>query len=481
MRALKAITTFILALSVLSTSFAQTSSVNTPASATTSATTSSTSSSSASTTSATTTTTATTPVATTTTSTDPLTAQKESCSKNTAMEWSSTMNRCVGKAQARQERHDAQNCNKLEDLAARKACHMQLATQKTGVTDNPEEAAGKVSSLQSRSTMINAATSIVSLISMFGSKKAGSSCMSKSIMGVTSLGGLATDIWMKIQTKKKLKSLQDKYQIDSATSPYDAQVRAMHYLKEEQQTVKKIAGQEKKRQMLLMIGYAAAAVAAGYESFTNASCWKKEPEKPVNEGAKEADGAATANADAKPQPNAPAPETPNGAKPAADAPAVADADAGTPKIDAATAATSTTPVNNPSAYTAPSQSDSINGLDQQSDSYKKYESLESRQTGNKFHNVLKDSNGNVTAVVHNGQVYTEVGQSKGTYFAKGSPSGTFDYNTGTVSGPKIASTSVNNVAVTQNYTNASGRIISGSSGSTNVSNTSFGTGGKKGK
>ena len=477
MRALKAITTFILALSVLSTSFAQTSSVNTPASATTSATTSSTTSASA------TTTAPTTPVATTTTSTDPLTAQRESCSKNTAMEWSNTLNRCVGKAQARQERHDAQNCNKIEDLAARKACHMQLATQKTGVTDNPEEAAGKVSSLQSRSTMINAATSIVSLISMFGSKKAGSSCMSKSIMGVTSLGGLATDIWMKIQTKKKLKSLQDKYQIDSATSPYDAQVRAMHYLKEEQQTVKKIAGQEKKRQMLLMIGYAAAAVAAGYESFTNASCWKKEPEKPVNEGAKEAEGAATATADAKPQPNAPAPET---AKAAA-----------SPEATAAAAGTAATGGNNPSAYTASSTPDTTvvdtpeisqaNANSSEADKalrsapYEQYQTLESRQTGNKFHNVLKDSNGQVTGVVHNGQVYTNFSQgANGTFYAKGSPSGTFDYNSGTVSGTNLGSATVSKTAVTANYNNVGGKITSGS-GTTNVQNTSFGTGGKKGK
>ena len=397
------------------------------------------------------------------------------------MEWSSTLNRCVGKAQARQERHDAQNCNKLEDLAARKACHMQLATQKTGVTDNPEEAAGKVSSLQSRSTMINAATSVVSLISMFASKKAGSSCMSKSIMGVTSLGGLATDIWMKIQTKKKLKSLQDKYQIDSATSPYDAQVRAMHYLKEEQQTVKKIAGQEKKRQMLLMIGYAAAAVAAGYESFTNASCWKKEPEKPVNEGAKEADGAATANADAKPQPNAPAPETAKGAA--------------TPEATAAAAGTAANGGNNPSAYTAPSTPDAAavdtpeisqanansSAADKalRSEPYNQYQTLESRQTGNKFHNVLKDSNGQVTGVVHNGQVYTNFSQgANGTFYAKGSPSGTFDYNSGTVSGTNLGSVRVNENAVTANYNNNGGRITSGS-GTTNVRNTSFGTGGKK--
>jgi len=390
---------------------------------------------------------------------DPLQAQKVACAKNTAMEWNNELNRCIGKAQARQARHDAQDCNALTDLAARKSCHINLATTKTGVTADPDEAASKITSGQTQSAVINTASTIVSLINMFASKKAGSACMSKSIMGITSMAGLATDIWMKIQTKKKLKSLQDKYQIDNKTTPYDAQSRALYYLKEEQEVVKKIAGQEKKRQMLLMLGYGAAAVTAGYESFSNADCWKKEPEQPVKSEPEPNKGdSVTQSAPAEP------------AKPVADGP-----------VDAPQSAP---PAPAPAAAPA-SGIDDRNGMDVASDNYKKYDTLESRQTGNTFHNVVKDTNGSVTGVVHNGKLYegSSIRQTtNGNWVAVGPPSGSFNYQTG---GLPNGST-INTVAVTQNYVNSSGRISTGS-GTTQLQNTSFGTGkssvtsGRKGK
>ena len=208
-----------------------------------------------------------------------LQSQKDACAKNTAMEWSSQLNRCVGKVQARQERHDAQACDKLTDVEARKTCHMQLATTKTGVTDDPNQAGKKMSDLQSRSMMINTANTIVTAINYVAKDGTNSSCMSKQIFGITSLGGFATDLYLKSQTKKKLNSLKDKFIVENKDSPYNTQVKALNYLKDEQTVVKDIASQEKKRQMLLMIGYGAAAVTAAYETFYNTACTGGESDK----------------------------------------------------------------------------------------------------------------------------------------------------------------------------------------------------------
>ncbi len=389
---------------------------------------------------------------------DELQAQKDACTKNTAMTWDFTMNRCVGKVQARAERHEAQDCNLVTDIEARKACHMNVATKKTGVTSDPEKAGEKISSLQSRSAMINGATSVVSLLNMFASKKAGSSCMSKSIMGITALGGIATDIYFKIQTKKKLNALKDKFQLDLADSAYNAQVKALVFLKEEQEVVKKIASMEKKRQMLLMLGYGAAAVAAGYESFTNAACWNKEADKPTPAATTPPPAADATNVAATTVKPGAAPADPFA--PPAEGVVVGQAmspgnanpvplDSQPPPVTAATSVTSSAPVGG---------IDDRNGMDVASDNFKKYDKIESVKDGSYMRTIAKDSNGNVVGVVHNGQMYEKFSKStSGQYMAQGKPSGVFDYNAGSYKGVQF-----DKVAVTTNYFFKDGKVLPGS-------------------
>ncbi len=206
--------------------------------------------------------------------------QQAECAKNTAAEWSATLNRCVGKVEARQTRHDAIDCNSITNAEERKTCQLNLASQKTGVTSNVDEATSKVSNLQSQSAVVNAAGTIIAVLNYFGKDLSQNTCLSKQIFGITSTAGFLTDLYLKIQTKNKIKDFQDKFQIDMKDNPYNTQVKALQYLKEEQELVKEIASLEKKRQMLLMIGYGAAAATAGYESVYNTSCWKAEPKKP---------------------------------------------------------------------------------------------------------------------------------------------------------------------------------------------------------
>ncbi|MBY0415356.1 MAG: hypothetical protein K2Q18_14385, partial [Bdellovibrionales bacterium] len=54
-------------------------------------------------------------------------AQKTACTKNTAMEWSASLNRCVGKAAARETRNQASACDDVKEVSAREKCHIQLA------------------------------------------------------------------------------------------------------------------------------------------------------------------------------------------------------------------------------------------------------------------------------------------------------------------------------------------------------------------
>ena len=377
--------------------------------------------------------------------------QLAACSKNTAMEWSASLNRCVTKAKALETRNETKACESLETLEAKKACHLQIATKNAGVSADPNAVGEKVSSLQSQSAVINAATTIVSALNFFAKEGAGSNCMSKSILGVTSLGGFATDIYLKIQTKKKLKGLQDKYIVDDKDNTYATQVKALEYLKEEQTVVKKIAAAEKKRQMLLMIGYGAAAATAGYEMFTSSTC---------------ADGPAKEEGDAK----AKADEKPATTEAVADNPPPPPAE--TFPVERGTATgTELGPLDAPDAKALAATPEATPTA-----SYKKYESLESIKDGNVVRNVLKDTNGAVTGVVHNGQVYESVVKSSsGQYLAAGKPSGAFNYSNGTFgSNPPI-----NSSAVTSNYTfSSSGKVLSGGSGTADVGKTSFGTGKK---
>lgn len=193
----------------------------------------------------------------------------------------------MNKIQEQQYQQASAACGAMKDLEQQKACQMNLASQQTGVTSNAEDAMSNNSSLQSRATLINAASTIVSVINMLSSSGKESTCTSKTILAYTGIGGTITDILMKIKTKKATDDLINKYQITKADTPYAAQTKALEYLRDEQQTVRDIAEQEKNRQTLLMIGYGAAFATAAYEQFTGSTCAdKKAPDKPAAEAPK---------------------------------------------------------------------------------------------------------------------------------------------------------------------------------------------------
>lgn len=234
-----------------------------------------------------------------------LDAEREKCMKNTAYEWNTSLNRCIQKKEAQAARHEVEDCASLTDMEQRKECHKRIAEKKTGLNSDPDslpQGSGGAGNM----AMINAAYTMIGLINGLGSGRKDSTCTSKKIFGITAMAGTVTDIWLKIKAKKAMDALKNKYQLDVKNNAYDNQSKAFEYLKDEQMTVKDIAGREKKRNMLLMLGYGAASAMAIFEMTPYGQtmfpeCYKPEPDKPKQE---------TKPAEKKPEvePEAPKPE-----------------------------------------------------------------------------------------------------------------------------------------------------------------------------
>lgn len=187
-------------------------------------------------------------------------AQLAACSKNTAMEWSNKLNRCVGKEAARETRNDSKSCNELTDITAKEKCHLALAEKTTGLSaDTGQLSQGGTSKSLLLNGAIAAAYGIITLVNQKSLPGMFSGCTSKKILAITATAGILSDVYLKVSAKKKVKELEGKYALEKNSSSYESQLRALEYLKEEQETVIKIASLEKKRNMALMLGYGMAA------------------------------------------------------------------------------------------------------------------------------------------------------------------------------------------------------------------------------
>lgn len=244
-----------------------------------------------------------------------LSEQIKTCKSNAAMNWDSTLNRCVYKKQDLQTQNQVTECGKIEDKAAREKCFLNIAENKSGLSSDTDKIYD--SSGTTKSMVMNGAVSAYYVVDILNKKfakdagvkvpeggtpeqaaegtgstekvavsedksvktetskdatdanKSSKSCMSKQILGMTGLAGLATDVWMKMQTKKKMAELKKSYQVDLENSAYDGQKKAFEYLLKEQETVKEMAGLEKKRNLALMAGYGAALAMSVWETFFN--------------------------------------------------------------------------------------------------------------------------------------------------------------------------------------------------------------------
>ena len=200
--------------------------------------------------------------------------QKAACDKNTSMTWSLKLNRCIGKQSSVDTRNAAKACDSLTDVAAKEKCNLNLAEKQTGLSsDTASLNQGNTTGSMVMNGVATAYTAL-SFISAAGSTGEKSNCTSRTIFAVTSIAGLASDVFLKMKAKKKVQELEGKYKLDKTSSASEAQVKALEYLKEEQQTVVSIASMEKKRNMALMLGYGISTAWAIYEmmNFTTPAC-----------------------------------------------------------------------------------------------------------------------------------------------------------------------------------------------------------------
>ena len=204
---------------------------------------------------------------------DPFASERASCIANSAKEWNAATNRCMQKQAAMDRRHDIETCDdktKYPNATDREKCHMDKAKAAAGpeASQNIDDMAKEGQGNKDAGMVINAAYTAIALFNGSGPMWAKSTCTSKQIFGVTAIAGIATDIWLKMEAEKKVKDLKDKFKLDSESSASGAQVKALEFLKEEQQTIADIASKEAKRDMLLSIGYGAAMIAAFIELYT---------------------------------------------------------------------------------------------------------------------------------------------------------------------------------------------------------------------
>ena len=200
-----------------------------------------------------------------------LAKQKEECAKRSNKTWDTERNRCIEKVENKEmriaEKDAGDKCLAITDLSARKQCFIDHARTKANGMNTEHKASG----LKNMESMINHAYTVLAAIQMaVGSGS--SNCTSRTIFGATSLVGSLSDIYLKVQAKKKMKELQDKYKIDTSTGRHDAQVKALEYLKEEQDTLADLASKEQKRHMIMMAGFGVALGFTLYEGWSTPAC-----------------------------------------------------------------------------------------------------------------------------------------------------------------------------------------------------------------
>lgn len=217
-------------------------------------------------------------------------AERDACQEDASKEWSCDLNRCVTTQESKQVRDDYLVCATMENDAERKACHDEYAKHYTGDLSTKEPphmmAAG-----------INAAFAGLMGIAALSKNPNGGKCYSKWIVLGTGAMALVSELYFRFVANKEIKDLREEYDKEVPGEPYYAQVRALEYLKQEQEALSKMAGNRKKAYMLQMAGYTVGAVAAIFEAWKGTCGGKGKSDASQDAGTSSAD-AGTSGTDA---------------------------------------------------------------------------------------------------------------------------------------------------------------------------------------
>lgn len=211
--------------------------------------------------------------------------QKAACAQNTSKEWDDATNTCKDKTSTTTQRNAVAACMDLADLTARQNCmdaRAREAAAARGVNVGNDSAAAKQALSDISNDPMKQSADILgatlAIMNMVIAKKIGDPCTCKNIFAITALGGILTDKFMKKDLAKKLDEIKAAYKIDSKTTTYDAQKKALEYLRDVEAAIADIAGQEEKRLQILALGYAAASLMAIWESTVDTTCYQTQAE-----------------------------------------------------------------------------------------------------------------------------------------------------------------------------------------------------------
>jgi hypothetical protein len=202
-----------------------------------------------------------------------------------AYRWDTNTNRCIRKSNmdydASQRTTDGGHswqqeyelCQEMTDDAKRKECHDNFAKDKVDPVEQ-----GSWNQATWGLTGLNALFAIITFWNVTGAKDTPVSCTYRTIFKVTAAGGLLFDLYVKFMAEKNLTDLQDNYKDEAVDEdPYQAQISAFNYLKEEQKEIAKIADLRMKQYLLLIVGYLATGVMAAIEQAKDATVVGSDP------------------------------------------------------------------------------------------------------------------------------------------------------------------------------------------------------------
>ncbi|MEE2743351.1 MAG: hypothetical protein VYD54_05550, partial [Bdellovibrionota bacterium] len=186
--------------------------------------------------------------------------QKAECFESSSKIWDESLNRCINKQGSVDEREKFKECEAITDLTERNTCLEELRKKQMGdmKEENPVAWLGTAGAVVSTLTLI-----AINL----AAKETGGVCLSKKILTAAALAHLVSEAFNYFYAEKELRELREAYSetVNDEQKAYDAQLKALEFLKEEQQTIASVAAKKKIAYSLVAGLYGAALLAAVWE------------------------------------------------------------------------------------------------------------------------------------------------------------------------------------------------------------------------
>ncbi len=273
--------------------------------------------------------------------------QRDLCEEDASKSWSCDLNRCVTTQESKEARDDYLACATIDDDSERKKCHDDYA--KTYVGDLKDKEAP-----HTMAASVNGVFALLMGVASFYKSQTGGSCYSKWIVLGTGAAGVLSELYFRFWASKELEDLRKNYKKENHEDPYFSQLRALEYLKQEQEAMAKMAGNRKKAYMLLTAGYTVGVAAAIMESMKQPpTCGGDEKEQDKKADTAEAKTETPTQTDTATSQNISGDEVASTTSTNTPASTTTSTSTTTPPADGAAATATTQPANNPAPQNNP--------------------------------------------------------------------------------------------------------------------------------